>query len=427
MFRTDSLKTYIFFWVTLLALCMALLLSYQSTQYFLKGLDMITGAQMEEAADLLPAGKREAQIPFGYHVAADWQAVPQPVREVFGQPPQQLDDLQIYFEDWWYFAPPKRAYFLMASRNAQGEVRYITRHKDGKRTEEKVSREGLDPMVKIALWGLGAIAVYIALIYRILGNLARPIEALHRWASSLKLESLTRDRPDFQYRELNELATIIHNSLLDVSQTLAREREFLGFASHELRTPIATLRSNATLLDKVSPHPGEKEREVRDRILRASLTMKGITETLLWLNRDEQQLTPMAEVDIAALIQRVVEEQRYLLSGKAVSVQLTITAARRTLPTEAFAILLTNMVRNAFQHTASGEVIIDQREDQITVTNSLTAPNENSQAGFGLGMKLIQKLVKRFEWQLLESHTADQHCIQLQISQQADQRWHSRQ
>ena len=58
LFKTESLKTYIFVWVTLLALGMALLLSYQSTQYFLKGLDMITGAQMEEAAELLPYSSR---------------------------------------------------------------------------------------------------------------------------------------------------------------------------------------------------------------------------------------------------------------------------------------------------------------------------------------------------------------------------------
>jgi len=414
-FRTRSLKAYIFVWVTLLALGMALLLSYQSTQYFLKGLDMITGAQMEEAADLLPAGKRAAEVPFGYHVASDWSSVPQPVREAFGQPPQQLDNLQIHFEDWWYFAPPERAYFLMASHNRQGELRFISRHKDEPGIEDKVSLQGLDPMVKIALWGLGSIIVYIALVYRILGNLARPVQALYRWARELKLESLTPERPDFQYRELNALAEIIHNSLLDVSQTLAREREFLGFASHELRTPIATLRSNATLLDKVSPQPSPKEREVRDRILRASLTMKGITETLLWLNRDEQQLVPTSNIEVDQLLRQVVSEQQYLLEGKKVEISVELEPWVERLPEEVFRILLTNLIRNAFQHTISGHVHIQQSATEIRVNNSLASAGKSAQTGFGLGLKLTRKLVHRFGWQLLEEQSAQENRVCLRF------------
>ncbi|MCV6588293.1 MAG: HAMP domain-containing histidine kinase [Marinobacterium sp.] len=417
LFRTDSLKTYIFFWVTLLALAMALLLSYQSTQYFLKGLNMITGAQMEEAAELLPEGQREAELPFGYHVAADWQSVPKAVRDVFIQPPQQLDTLQLHFENWWYFAPPERAFFLLASRNQQGKLRFISmydpEHEHAADSRPDKAPEEIDPMVKIALWGLGAIVIYVLLIYRVLGSLAQPVQSLYHWARELQLETLTPQRPDFQYQELNALATILHNSLQDVSQTLAREREFLGFASHELRTPIATLRSSATLLDKVNPRPSAKEREVRDRILRASLAMKGITETLLWLNRDEQQLIPTREIAVDQLVQRVVAEQRYLLSGKAVELKISITPCLAQLPEDAFQILLTNLIRNAFQHTISGHIQINQSRDQIEIINSLVSTGESAQAGFGLGLKLTRKLVQRFGWKLLEEQHKSENRVRL--------------
>ncbi|WP_244225164.1 histidine kinase dimerization/phospho-acceptor domain-containing protein [Vibrio aquaticus] len=62
---------------------------------------------------------------------------------------------------------------------------------------------------------------------------------------------------------------------------------FLGYASHELRTPIAVTRNNSELLCKMISKgiPSEKQLVVLDRIERAGFTMTDLTETLLWLNQ----------------------------------------------------------------------------------------------------------------------------------------------
>ncbi|WP_315980072.1 HAMP domain-containing sensor histidine kinase [Aliamphritea spongicola] len=183
----------------------------------------------------------------------------------------------------------------------------------------------------------------------------------------------------------------------------SREKEFLGFASHELRTPIATLRSNATLLDKISTSPSPKEREVRDRILRASLTMKGITETLLWLNRDSQEALETSDVHIEEILKQITGELEYLLAGKDVNVTVQTQPTVMQLPEAAFRILITNIIRNAFQHTIHGQIQIIQDGNSIRVSNTLPASQSKTQTtGFGLGLKLIRRLVSRFNWALTE-------------------------
>lgn len=403
MLKTRSLKAYILFWITFLALCMSALLTYQSTQYFLEGFDTVQEWQMNKAADLLPEGESAVVTDFGYHVTNDWDNVPEDIKGIFNQPPQRMQELQLHFENWWYFAPPEKSYSLLSAFNKKGEVCYISRTMEkNQKQEHKPPVEGLDPMVVIALWGIGSLIAFIVIIYKVLSNLAQPIQSLYAWAKHLDLHNAQQPLPDFQYQELNQLAGIIHDNLQNVSRTLEREKEFLGFASHELRTPIATLRSSATLLDKINPSPSLKERDARDRILRASLTMKGITETLLWLNRDNKEAIETVMVDVEEMLNQVIGELRYLLSGKAIKISVETISCTKALPEAAFRILVANIIRNAFQHTVSGEVRVIQDCHRVQVINTLPGEHAQKQTGFGLGLKLIRKLVNRFHWELIE-------------------------
>ncbi len=409
MRKVISIKRYILVWVCGLAVSMSLLLSYQSSQFFLKSFEMMHAKQMHESAELLPKGKKAAKLQFNYHVASGWEQVPKEIKSKFPTPPETPGELLRHFENWWYFAPPETGYFLMFQPNKKGENRYISkiiRHTDDDIQLHKERTDFfIDPMVKIALWGLGALAIFILLIYRVFRNLAAPIAALYDWAQNLTLETVEREVPDFHYMELNALSGIIHHRLEDVAQVLEREKEFLSYASHELRTPIAALRSNATLLDKVSPEPTNKEREVRDRILRASLTMKGITETLLWLGRESDELAPYADLDIEEIVCQAMTDLDYLLTSKQISMQIDTEKSIKQLPEAAFRILVANVVRNAFQHTLSGTIEIKQTGSYLRVKNSIIPGDKTANSGFGLGLKLIRKIVDRFGWEMIEERT----------------------
>ena len=75
---------------------------------------------------------------------------------------------------------------------------------------------------------------------------------------------------EFRYKELNALAGMIHGSLQNVRNTLNREREFVNHASHELRTPIAVIRSSAALLHRVIDSENTKGNNALARVDHAS-------------------------------------------------------------------------------------------------------------------------------------------------------------
>jgi signal transduction histidine kinase len=259
-------------------------------------------------------------------------------------------------------------------------------------------------MVEIALWGI-AVTIIFALVFLLaLRWLARPVEALYLWAKQLNLDELEQPIPKFKFKELNSLANIVHTSVASVGESLQKEHEFLQYASHELRTPISILRSNSALLDKINPTPSKKEREVRDRIQRASLSMKGITEILLWLGREEDYSEPYEKVDLSVLLSHIVAEQRFLTEGKDVDLALKLKAHTQYLPKEACRILLTNMIRNAFQHTTEGTIQVILQENNIVIENPLDegsiSNNGINEIGFGLGLKLSRKLADKFNWGL---------------------------
>jgi signal transduction histidine kinase len=386
---------------------MAVILSLQSARNLLKAFDFHETHIMQRLADeiLLPDGAPVETL--GFHIAGNWRAVPDNIRKQFPVEPERLDVLYSHFENWIFFAPPKKHYLLLKTKNRLGETRYVSQYRFNKDIQPIGIRDGeirLDPMVEIALWGIGVTVIFALAFLLALRWLARPVEALYLWAKQLNLDILEQPIPWFKFKELNSLAKIVHTSVASVGDSLQKEHEFLQYASHELRTPISILRSNSALLDKVNPAPSKKEREIRDRIKRASLSMKGITEILLWLGREEDYPDPYEEVDLSALLSQVVAEQQFLVEGKAIELALKLEAYTQYLPTEACRILLTNMVRNAFQHTNAGTIRITLQENKIVIENPLDegslTDNGVNEIGFGLGLNLSRKLADKFDWGL---------------------------
>ena len=418
-----SLRVYMLSLLLLAGFGMATFFSLQSANYFLTGINNVVSHMMRDIALEVPLGPDGTARFLSFHMTDNWRQVPAEIKEEFKEPPTAENDLQKRFYDWDYFSPPGRAYLLMLVRLPNGELRYVSETRlEGTECEHVEVHEdhGLDPMVQIALYGIGVTVIFGAILLLILRTVARPAEALRDWAKSLSADRLSQPVPDFQYRELNTLAGIVHTSLGSVNTALQREQEFLGYASHELRTPISVIRSNAALLKKVSPDPGSKEQQVRERIDRASLTMKDMTETLLWLSRDEDAPLPLETVELSGLIRQLVQELDYLLKGKPVEVSLALEPVELQLPVTAARLMLCNLIRNAFQHTLSGRVVIHQRGAEVVLCNTEEAADEakdgNNSLGFGLGLKLTRKLAMRFDWPYRNEQQGNEHKVTIRFA-----------
>jgi len=60
-------------------------------------------------------------------------------------------------------------------------------------------------------------------------------------------------------------------------------------------------------------------------------------------------------------------------------------------------IVIANLIRNAFQHTAEGKVSIEQKGRVIQIVNQNSKGQESRESlGFGLGLQLTEKLIRQY-------------------------------
>jgi len=408
-----SLRLYFLGAMLFLGVCMTITFSALTVNYFVEGMDSVLRGTMVEVADTegLEVEDGKPVMLLDFHVASRWQDLPLDARDNFANPPTELFEFNKNVVKDELFSPPNAVHFVMVMKTKQGQLLYIYKSYKGD-LHKRLSDGPGSQFFWIPVFGVSGIIVFALFLIMVMRRVASPVEALRDWAKSLNAASLQQPPPEFKYKELNTLAKIVHNSLNSVQESLDREHEFLRNASHELRTPIAVIRTNVELLNKInnkSPMT-TKQLQVVERIERAGFTMSHLTETLLWLSRDESLSLTLERVRLDELLKQTVEDLSYLLRGKSVTVELDTSEWQVELAATACRIVLANLVRNAFQHTDSGVVTISQQEGHVVIRNCNddfegaagqnvgNSCNNTNDLGFGLGVKLTDKLTARFNW-----------------------------
>ena len=403
-----SLKLFFIVVMLVFGLAIAMAFSAITLNYFNEGMDRGVGISMREAAEVKGVEDGKPVIVIGYHVASKWDDLPQKIREAFNNtPPDKAFSLQKVVNDSSLFGPPKDVYLQLKVRNKSQKIRYIAKYINKADMPRKADVHFVIPhIVWIAIFAIFLIGFVLLVVAFIIRKVTKPVESLKNWAKYLDEDKLTQPIPDFQYSELNTLAQIINASLSSVQKSLAREMQFLSYASHELRTPITVVRANTELLIKLYEKEGgtKKQSAVLERIDRAGKSMINLTETLLWLSRDDSNLPSSEKIDLAPLIKQLVIDLNYLLKNKAVNLQVTTEPYIVNAAEVPCRIVLVNLIRNAFQHTLEGNVSIAQVKGKVSIINSSKDKVvDSSDLGFGLGLQLTKKLAARYGWQYNEN------------------------
>lgn len=408
-----SLRLYFFISVVLLGSVMAIGFSLLSVNNFVDGLDKGLSVVMKDLAKTVEVEDGQSTDVIGFNVAGRWQDTPDIIQQRFTLSPTVEGELQKIKDQASIFVRPENIYFVVLLYNPQGEKRYISRVMLEKDRTVKVDSNRPDKRLYWAFFmAITAIAIFALFLVMIMQKIAKPIESLKGWAKSLNHDNLQNSPPDFTYNELNVLASLVQSSLISAHQSVDREQRFLSYASHELRTPISVIRSNVDLLQRLSEKSplSDKQQLTLQRIQRAGLTMSDLTETLLWLGRnDEQDVTP-EPLNLHEKITQLCDELNYLLNGKNVEVNIDGDECSVNVEATPCHIVLSNLIRNAYQHTQYGQVHIKQQGSRVTIINSNdsgdnTTPEAGSGSkqvalgyGYGLGLQLSEKIIKRHGW-----------------------------
>jgi signal transduction histidine kinase len=161
----------------------------------------------------------------------------------------------------------------------------------------------------------GPIALLLASLagYFLAGLSLRQVESMRRRAAAISAETPGERLPvPDTHDELERLGTTLNEMLERLEAGLQRERDFVADAGHELRTPLALLRTELEL----ALRQGRSERELRDA-LRASVEevdrLAQLADDLLLIARYDRGRLPLRveEVDARLLLSSVVSRYQW--------------------------------------------------------------------------------------------------------------------
>jgi signal transduction histidine kinase len=279
---------------------------------------------------------------------------------------------------------------------------------------------------RLALWfGLVPLALVLGTVYVVSWVTYR---ASRRAVSPvIRLAEVVRghDPNDFEWRALQQLAregdaneevvTLAESIRLFAQrneQFVLRERNFTRDASHELRSPLTVIKVAADVLEE-EQLSDFGARSVQ-RIKRASRDMEALIQAFLILAREGDTGLPNERFAVNEIAAEEFERAQDLVAGKKVQLRLVEEAQiELTAPARVFAVLLSNLLRNACQYTESGEVVLTIGRDFVRVddTGQGMAPEEVASAfepffrgkgagkgGHGVGLTIVRRLADRFGW-----------------------------
>ncbi|MEO1083768.1 MAG: HAMP domain-containing sensor histidine kinase [Acidobacteriota bacterium] len=204
--------------------------------------------------------------------------------------------------------------------------------------------------------------------------------------------------------ELAHLSRALQGSMQTIDELIHRERMFTRNASHELRTPLSVIRGSVELLKYEDLSGPAAERLLR--IERSVEKMEELIETFLWLARRHPEKTE-ERVAVRPLVLRVIKSHRHLLGSRPVDVVVAMDRDLEVAAHEAvLAVVLSNVVKNAFYSTREGSVTFTDSKDSLSVVD--TGPGLGSvDAGYGqeasthgLGLTIVRDLCRRSRWRL---------------------------
>ncbi len=243
-------------------------------------------------------------------------------------------------------------------------------------------RRGLDRTLTTlgcVLSGCGVLllAATALLVPRVLKGELAPLNQLADQAARVNANSLaTRFPTELMPAELRPISSRLNDLLARLQEAFERERRFGADLAHELRTPIAELRSLAELALK---WPDAREAETDREVLAVAVQMEGIVTRLLVLLRSERGQLPVAleRVALAPLVENVWRSFAKRAESKHLKVvrEVPESAEFEADPVLARSILA-NLVDNAIEYTPVGGMIRVEGEVlgpqiKLRVTNTI--------------------------------------------------------
>ena len=248
-------------------------------------------------------------------------------------------------------------------------------------------------LVAVELAAAAAIAAALGLVgWWVIHLGVRPVKQMTRVATAIAAGDLSQRVPEADKQtEAGELGAALNTMLDERAKADARLRQFVADASHELRTPVATIRGYAELYRT----GGLSDRPALDDAMRRTeqeaVRMGALVDDLLHLARLDQGRPLESEaVDLAVVARDAASDARAVDKDR----DIRVVAGERVVVTGDEARLrqvVANVVSNALVHTPSTAAI-----EIRALTDGAAGVVEVRDEGPGMAPEVTARAFERF-------------------------------
>ncbi|NUR94016.1 MAG: HAMP domain-containing histidine kinase [Kribbellaceae bacterium] len=260
----------------------------------------------------------------------------------------------------------------------------------------------------------GVMLVVGAVTWIVTGRILAPVTAIRRQVDEISGSELHRRVPAVRRDEVGRLAGTMNRMLERLQRSDEDRRRFVSDASHELRSPIATIRQYAEV---AAAHPDRVgTAELADAVRTESCRLERLVEDLLLLAKADERTAdvPRAAVDLDDLV--FVTARRLRASCEPAIDTTAVSAGQVRGDAEQLGRMVGNLADNAVRFAASrvvfelteygGIVVLTVSDDGPGIPPAdrsrvfgrfvrLDPGRSRDSGGAGLGLAIVAEIVRR--------------------------------
>lgn len=258
---------------------------------------------------------------------------------------------------------------------------------------------------------------FIILLVWVAG-LIHPLNQIRNYIEKIKLgkeAELHVNRKD----EIGELADAIVNMRKELQRQEKTKEEMIHNISHDLKTPIATIKSYGESI-KDGIYPYETLEKSVDVIIENADRLESKVHSLLFMNRVEYLISQDMEgikTDMKEVVETVIRNTKVIKPDIVVETYLEEIFFDGI--EETWRVTVENIIENAYRYAKSKIIIHLNETDGLTIENDgpcieedrlkvLFKPYEKGKGGkFGLGLSIVAKVVNANHYHVCGENTSD--------------------
>jgi signal transduction histidine kinase len=274
-----------------------------------------------------------------------------------------------------------------------------------------VARNAQEVVLRLAAIGIPLLLLLVGVAtWTAVRRALRPVEQIRARTAEIGVADLSARVPEPAAQdEIAALARTMNAMLGRLEAAVAAQRAFISDAGHEMRSPLAAIRTEM----EVAQRAGLGERTIEDLLGETERLERLVADLLLLARADEGAMAlHRADVDLDDLLQ---DERRRLRDRSGLTVTAEIAPARTVGDRAALARVVRNLVDNAARH-AAGRVLLACGADgsgawiEVSDDGPGVPPAERARVferfvrlddararedgGSGLGLAIVRELVR---------------------------------